>query len=112
MLNAGNLNTRVRIQRLTTGNTTSQWGAEKTWETIRDVWAQAWSESGGEAPGPSGQVGETIFKVIIRHQPDLTTRDRLILVSVDKTLDIVSIADRTGKGVTFEVSCKEHQAHG
>lgn len=110
MLNSGTLNKRVRIERLTQSTNDPKWGTTSTWEPVRDLWAQINQVAGTEGPGPSGITSNTIYKIAIRHQSDLSTHDRLVIVSTGKVLDIVSIIDPAANGVAIEVMCREH--HG
>ena len=83
MLNAGNLNRRVRIERLREVTDDPRWGATRQWESIGHVWASVVPLSGSERSGWSGVRSDVLYRVRMRYRSDVTEQDRLVLLNDD-----------------------------
>jgi SPP1 family predicted phage head-tail adaptor len=81
-MRAGDLDRRIIIQRLTTGESPSGEPIE-TWNAVATVWAKVEQQSGREFFATAQEVSErkTVFR--IRYMPDLTVLDRVIYPVVD-----------------------------
>lgn len=106
-LRIGPLRHRVNIQRPVP--TQNDFGEEIiTWSTLASVWANVLPASGRESYIPSGeqQLAVITHRVQLRYRTDLGPKMRVVWE--DRSLDIESVQDPTGKRAYLMVLCREN----
>jgi SPP1 family predicted phage head-tail adaptor len=93
MLNAGILNQRVRIERHTQVGNDPRYGPIKEWQSVDVVWAAVVQDSAAETSSTPGTISSRSYTLRMRRQPDLTEKDRIVVVNSGMKLDIVGIVD-------------------
>lgn len=100
-MRAGDLDRRIMIQRLTTGESPSGEPIE-TWDTIATVWAKADQQGGREFFATAQEVSERKVVFRIRWIEGLTVLDRVVLDGAEHDIEEVR---RLGRKEGIELHC-------
>lgn len=104
-MRAGSLRHRVILQSLSqpqnaVGEAVEEWMPQaEVWAEVRAMSGREWHEM-GQAP-----MGANTVEVIIRHRDDVTRTMRVLHGA--RTLEIVAIMDRDGRGREMRLLCSE-----
>lgn len=109
-MRAGTLRERVTLQKLVSDGGDADWAKSKAWVDGYRVWGSVQAEAGGESSKGDGVVSSVTYTIRVRYLPDVTSEWRGLWK--DKTLDIVSVIDPTGRRRELEIKAVEHPSNG
>lgn len=113
-MDAGRLNTRVRIEQKSVTRDANYGSEVVSWVTLATVWAEVEdvlevATHGGEATAQQLRVLTRPTKVCMRYRGDVTSAMRIFMIARSRTLQIVSVAE-TGRRDGLELMCEEYSS--
>lgn len=104
MLNAGELNQRITLQRVTV-TSDGQGGKDESWAAFAAPWANVLPTRGQETLGGTEVTATLATDLLIRFRTDVDATQRVILG--DRTLEIQSLSDPDGRREALKLTCVE-----
>jgi SPP1 family predicted phage head-tail adaptor len=105
-MRAGTLKDRITFQRQAPSGSDDSWGPTSGWFTEARVWASVQAEAGTEGAGDHGVMTAVTYTIKTRFVAGITASNRITWNN--KTLDIVSVIDPTGRSRELEIKAIEN----
>ncbi|KKW66925.1 hypothetical protein AAV94_12665 [Lampropedia cohaerens] len=104
MLEAGRLDQRVTIRKLTTGRNPNTGGIIETWSDVATVWAAVEPLNGREFFAASAQQSEVTTRIRMRYRPDITPQMKINHNGSE--YDIQAVINPKSKGAELVLMCR------
>lgn len=109
-MRAATLRSRLAFQKQIAGGGDASWGSALEWVEFARVWGSVQAEAGTETAGDHAVMSSVTYTVRTRWLDGVTSQQRIVWN--DRTLDILSVIDPTGRGRELEIKAVENVANG